>query len=184
MDDGASSYHRFLTGDTDGLTEIVHMYYDGLVLYLNTWLNNIHDAEDMAEETILVLTTKRPKYKGQASFKTWLYAIGRNVTGKYLRKKRRLLPVEPEDMMLLISQEQDAASEYFRDEEKRTLHKCLYRLLPDYRRVLWLKFFENMSTEEIAKTMGKTVHSVYHSFERAKEALREEMDREGYHERS
>ena len=54
MDDGASSYHRFLTGDTDGLTEIVHMYYDGLVLYLNTWLNNIHDAEDMAEETILV----------------------------------------------------------------------------------------------------------------------------------
>ena len=86
MDNGASSYHRFLEGDREGITELVDVYYDGLVLFLNTWLNNLHDAEDMAEETLVVLTTRKPEFTGQSSFKTWLYAIGRNVTGKFLRK--------------------------------------------------------------------------------------------------
>ena len=46
MDNGASSYHRFLEGDREGITELVDVYYDGLVLFLNTWLNNLHDAEE------------------------------------------------------------------------------------------------------------------------------------------
>ncbi len=62
MDNGASSYHRFLAGDWDGLTEIVEEYYKGLVLYLNTFVNNLQDAEDMAEETLLVLTTQKPVF--------------------------------------------------------------------------------------------------------------------------
>lgn len=184
MDNGASSYHRFLSGDRNGITEIVDAYYDGLVLYLNTWLNNLHDAEDMAEETMLVLTTKKPKFKGKSSFKTWLFAIGRNVTGKYLRKNQRTVPVSPEDVSLMISQEQDSAREFFRDEEKRALHRCLHRMKPEYRRVLWLKYFEDMSAQEIAVAMDKSIHGVNHMVTRAKEALRDEMNREGYHERS
>jgi RNA polymerase sigma factor (sigma-70 family) len=111
MDNGASSYHRFLEGDREGITELVDVYYDGLVLFLNTWLNNLHDAEDMAEETFVVLTTRKPEFTGQSSFKTWLYAIGRNVTGKFLRKNRRTVTVPPEDMTKLAESEQEAAGE-------------------------------------------------------------------------
>ena len=184
MDRGASSYHRYLSGDKNGLTEIVDVYYDGLVLFLNTWLNNLHDAEDMAEETILVLTTKKPVYKGKSSFKTWLYAIGRNVTDKYLRKNHGAVAVAPEDMMRIAEAEQDAAQDFFGDEEKQALHRCLTRLRPEFRRALWLKYFEDMSAQEISTVMNKTVHSVNHLVERAREALRVEMNKEGYHERS
>ena len=69
MDNGASSYHRFLEGDRDGFAQIVYDYYDGLVLYLNMWLNNLHDAEDMglggmlrspiSEKTIGLLRPRR-----------------------------------------------------------------------------------------------------------------------------
>lgn len=184
MDCGASSYHRYLSGDKKGLTEIVDVYYDGLVLFLNTWLNNLHDAEDMAEETILVLTTKKPAYKGKSSFKTWLYAIGRHVTGKYIRKNHGTVAMTPEDMMRIADREQDAARDFFDDEEKQTLHRCLTRLRPEFRRALWLKYFEDMSAQEIATVMNKTVHSVNHLVERARDALRVEMNKEGYHERS
>ncbi|MBQ6659828.1 MAG: sigma-70 family RNA polymerase sigma factor [Lachnospiraceae bacterium] len=184
MENGASSYHRYLEGDNRGLTELVNMYYDGLVLFLNTWLNNLHDAEDMAEETILVLTTKKPAFKGNSSFKTWLYAIGRNVTGKYIRKNHKAVSVAPEEMMRLADQEQDAAQDFFADEEKQALHRGLSRLRPEFRRALWLKYFESMSAQEISVVMNKSVHSVNHLIERGREALREEMNKEGFHERS
>ncbi len=184
MDNGASSYHRFLEGDRDGFAQIVYDYYDGLVLYLNTWLNNIHDAEDMAQETLVVLVSKKPEFGGKSSFKTWLYGIGRNVTVAYLRKNHRIVAASPEDLTLLSEQEQKEAGDYFADEEKQTLHRCLMRLKPEYRRVLWLKYFEDMSAAEIATAMGKSVFSVNHLVKRGKKALREEMDREGYHARS
>jgi len=183
MDNGASSYRRFLEGDWDGLTEIVSEYYKGLVLYLNTYLNNLQDAEDMAEETLLVLTTQKPVYKGNASFKTWIYGIGRNVTCISLRKNHRVVPVSPDDLSLLASQEQDAAEEFFLDEEKRVLHRCLLRLRTEFRQVLWLRYFEDMSASEIAKVMSKTKYSVNQLTARAKKALREEMAKEGYHAR-
>ncbi len=41
MDNGASSYRRFLDGDDKGIAEIVGDYKDGLILYLNGYVNNI-----------------------------------------------------------------------------------------------------------------------------------------------
>ena len=41
MDNGASNYRRFLDGDDEGLTFIIKAYKDGLILYLNSYVNNI-----------------------------------------------------------------------------------------------------------------------------------------------
>ena len=51
MDNGESSYRRFLAGDNEGLYEIICTYQTGLILYLNSYVQNIHTAEDMAEST-------------------------------------------------------------------------------------------------------------------------------------
>ena len=42
MDNGASSYRRFLEGDDNGIVEIIRDYKDGLILFLNRYVNNIH----------------------------------------------------------------------------------------------------------------------------------------------
>ena len=47
MDNGACSYRRFLDGDDCGIAEIVKAYKDGLILYLNGYVKNIHIAEDL-----------------------------------------------------------------------------------------------------------------------------------------
>lgn len=51
MDNGASSYRRFLDGDDKGIAEIVGDYKDGLILYLNCYVNNIFIAEELTEDT-------------------------------------------------------------------------------------------------------------------------------------
>ena len=84
MDNGASSYRRFLDGDDNGIIEIVNNYKDGLILYLNGYVNNIFIAEELTEDTFFRLIIKKPKYSGKSTFKSWLYAIGRNVAVDYI----------------------------------------------------------------------------------------------------
>ena len=59
MDNGASGYRRFLQGDEKGFEEIVRIYKDGLILYLNGYVNNLYTAEELTEETFFRLLTKR-----------------------------------------------------------------------------------------------------------------------------
>ena len=75
MDNGASSYRRFLNGDDEGLTSIIKDYKDGLILYLNGYVNNIYVAEEIMEETFFKLAVKKPKFNERSSFKSWLYTL-------------------------------------------------------------------------------------------------------------
>lgn len=102
MDNGACSYRRFLGGDDKGIAEIVGDYKDGLILYLNGYVNNIHIAEELAEDTFFRLVVKKPKFSGKSTFKTWLYAIGRNVAADYLRhsSKSAGIPIDDAENIL------------------------------------------------------------------------------------
>ena len=64
MDNGASSYRRFLDGDDTGIVEIIRDYKDGLILYLNGITGNIHTAEEIMEDTFVKLVTKKPRFSG------------------------------------------------------------------------------------------------------------------------
>jgi RNA polymerase sigma-70 factor (ECF subfamily) len=79
MDKGQFYYKRYLDGDEDALLDIVREYRDGLMLYINTHVRNMSLAEEIALDTFTKLTVKRPRFRGDGSFKTWLYAIGRNL---------------------------------------------------------------------------------------------------------
>ena len=67
MDNGAVSYRRFLEGDDDGFVEIIKDYKDGLMLYLNNYVQNIHIAEDLMEDTFVRIVVKKPHFSGRSS---------------------------------------------------------------------------------------------------------------------
>ncbi len=52
MDMGAKNYRRYLEGDDSGIVAIIDDYREGLILFLNRYVNNIHVAEELAEDTI------------------------------------------------------------------------------------------------------------------------------------
>ena len=125
MDNGASSYRRFLEGDDDGIVEIIKDHKDGLMLYLNSFVQNIHLAEDLTEDTFVKLIARRPRFSGKSTFKTWLFAIGRNVALDYLRKNAKLPTVSAEETMVLIADEADIVRNYLRTERNLQVHKAL-----------------------------------------------------------
>ena len=179
MDNGESSYRRFLEGDNEGLHEIICAYRAGLILYLNSFVQNIHTAEDLAEDTFLELMIKRPKFSGKSTFKTWLYAIGRNITAKYLRKHKKLSVVPLESQEYLADAE-NVESDYIQSEQKHILHQALHQLKLEYRQVLYLSFFEGFSNTEMAFIMKKSNRQIKSLLYNAKKALKSELERNGF----
>lgn len=180
MDKGSISYQKFLAGDKSGLVEIIRDYKDGLILYINYFVNDIYAAEDLAEDTFVKLATKKPKDLQKASFKTWLYRIGRNIAIDYYRKQKKYIKEPIESLEKISSDEENIEMSYIKDEEKRMLHKTMLKLKEEYRQVLWLIYFEDLSCKDAAKIMKKTVHSVENLVYRARVKLKEELEKEGY----
>lgn len=180
MDNGAICYRRFLDGDDDSFVEIIRDYKDGLQIYLCSITGNVHTAEDLTEDTFVKIITKKPRFSGKSTFKTWLYTIGRNVSLDYLRKNSRNVEVSQEELAELKSEERLLEEAYIKEEEKIELHTALKKLPEAYRQALWLTYFEDLSNKEIATVMKKSVHSIETLLYRARKALREELEKEGF----
>ncbi len=180
MDNGASSYRRFLDGDDKGLAEIVRDYSDGLTLYLNGIVNNISVAEELMEETLYKLITKKPKFNAKHSFKTWLYTIGRNIAIDYVRRNSKLSDTSFDDLENYIEDERNLEKLYIIQERKITVHRAMKKLNAEYRQVLWLLYFEGLSNLEAAVVMNKNSRQMKNLVYRAKSALKSELDKEGF----
>lgn len=180
MDTGASSYRRYLDGDDTGIIEIIRDYKDGLTLYINSFVDNIYTAEDLMEDTFFKVATKKPRFSGKSSFKTWLYAIARNMTLDYLRKNKKLANIPIEDLSNYIAEEMDVEKEYLINEQKIFLHQTMRELKSEYFQVLYLVYFEDFTNEEIAKIMKKNKRQIENLIYRAKNTLKSELEKEGF----
>lgn len=181
MDNGACSYRRFRDrGDESGLAEIIREYRDGLIFYLNGFVNNIHVAEELTEDTFVLLGTKKPKDKGVGSFKTWLYTIGRNKAINYLKRRSRLVEISLNDCPELINEEENLEVVFIKEERKIMVHRAMKKLKPEYYQVLWLVYFENFSHKEVALVMKKSVHNIETLIYRARKSLKSQLETEGF----
>ena len=180
MDNGASSYRRFLDGDKEGIVEIIRDYKDDLTLYLNTFTRNISTAEELMEEVFVKLVTKKPRFGGKSTFKTWLYAIGRNTAIDYLRHTSKLSKTPIDDLHHLSDEEENVERTYIKQENKLILHKAMQKLKPQYRQVLYLIFFEELNNEQAGQVMRKTKRQIENLIYHAKQSLKSELKKEGF----
>lgn len=180
MDRGESSYRRFLDGDPDALCDLIAAYRTGLTYYLVGIVRSEDVAEELAEETFFRLCYKRPSYRRVAGFKTWLYTVGRNLALDRLRRQKRLaaLPVEEAEGLADSAPTPDEA--LLADERRRQVWTAMERLSPRYRQILWLAYFEEFTTEEMAAILKESRHNVASVLYRAKAALKQELLREGF----
>ena len=180
MDYGASSYRRFLDGDDNGIVEVIRDYKDGLILFLNRYVNNIHTAEELAEETFFRLVTKKPCFTARYSFKTWLYTIGRNTALNHLKHARKTVDLDDEAWQQLRSEEEELERSHIREEQRIQVHRALARIPTQYGSVLYLKFFEDLTNEQIGAVLHKSKRQVENLLYQGKKALKAQLEQEGF----
>lgn len=78
-------YKQYLCGDEAGLEALIKKYGDPLTLYINGYLHDVHEAEDLMIEAFSYLFTKKPRIR-DGGFKAYLYKAARHMA---LRRKSR-----------------------------------------------------------------------------------------------
>ena len=177
MDKGAELYLEYLSGDKEALAELVREYRDGLILYINGITRDMHEAEDICEETFVSLVFKKPRFGARCTFQTWLYGIARNLAYDGLRRKKRTAQTPLDENTPDTVSVEDA---FIKSEAKKRLHKALGKLPPDKYELIWLSYFENMSAKEVAAVTGKSEGAVFTALTRARAELKEILLREGF----
>lgn len=180
MDKGAESYLRYLSGDDEGIAEIVALYREKLIFFINGIVKNIYAADDLTEDTFFKLMVKKPKFMPKSSFKTWLFTIARNLALDYLRKSKKAEVADLDDMENLPAEKEEFERNLVRDEDGIFLHKAIEKLPPQYMQILHLVYFEDFTPEEAARVVNKTKRQTEMLLYRAKAALKTRLEREGF----
>ena len=179
MDNGASSYRRFLDGDTHAFEDIMKELFRGLVFFIDGFVRDPYAAEDIAIDIFSDLVAYRHRYNFKVSLKTYLYMVGRSRALDYLRRKKAVSFVP-------LSQAQEAEDQraaleelVLADQRKRRVHAALAGLPEDMRTAVHLIYFEEMTYEEAARVMKKSRKQVDNLLYRAKKALRITLQEDG-----
>lgn len=179
MDNGARSYRRFLDGDENAFVEIMDEYRDGLIFFINGYLNDFHAAEDIAADCFVFLLVHKHGYNFKVSLKTYLYMIGRSKSLNYL-KRRKIIKIEALDEAEdKVSDEKTPEDTVLTSERKRAVHKALKKLGEEMRTAVHLVYFDGMSYAETAKIMKKSPKQIDNLLYRAKAELRSLLGKEG-----
>ena len=166
MESEASAIARGLRRrDPDLLDRLIEQYQHRLLRYLVYLSGNRELAEDLFQETWIRVLERGHQYDGKHEFSTWLYAVARNLTIDYLRKKSPVsldglmddeehAPLEPADTAPM------AWEVVQQHEQAERIGTALIGIPAEYRETVVLRFQEGLDLEEIATVTGAKLGTV------------------------
>lgn len=168
----------FISGDEAGLSTLMERYGDRLTLYINGYIRDVSDAEDLMIEAFSRVCAREPRLQ-EGGFKPYIFKTARHLALRELSRLRRSrffgfddVELEPECDELI----ENVVQTRERDE---ILRVCMEKLSPDYREVLYLTFFEGMRHSQAAEIMGKSEKQIENLIYRGKKALKPLLEGEG-----
>lgn len=173
------AYRRYLDGEQKAADLLVEKYGDALTLYINGYLKDIHEAEDLMIEAFSLIFAKERPITGEGAFKAYLYKTARNLALRHRKKHRRIflrfdeLGFEPRSDVL-------ADTKLYRSERSRQLYDALEKLKAEYREALYLVYFEDMSYRNAAMIMHKSEGQITKLIYRGKQSLKAILEQEGF----
>ncbi len=164
---------RVLSGTQDAFAILVERYKDAVQNLAYRMLSNITEAEDVTQEVFVRAYTQLATYKPAHKFSTWLLSIASHLAIDQLRRRRFLaLPLEDVPFLEWITDlgagpEQSALA----GEQQDEIQAYLQRLHSKYRAVIVLRYWYDLSYEEIATALNLTPALVKARLHRARELL-------------
>ncbi len=178
MDNGASSYRRFLDGDETAFDEIMKELFDSLVFFIDRYVHDTHAAEDIAIDAFSDLLVHKSRYNFKVTLKTYLFMIGRSRALNYLKHRKLFTMVELSDK--LVSDDEIALeAAILNDERKRRINTALNQLPAEMRVAVHLVYFEDMTYDGAARVMKKSRKQIDNLLYRAKGELRIILGKDG-----
>ena len=162
-------------GDESAFEELVERHRRDVYHLAFRVAGNHEDANDLSQEAFVRVYRALPRFRGESSFKTWLYRIVLNLSLNHVRSARReregrvdvdgvTLPVAAQGLTLVLQ-----------GETRRILEGAIEKLPPKQKKTLILKVFHELKYVEIARVMSCSVGTAKANFFHAVKSLKREM---------
>lgn len=165
-------------GDQVAFTFLLDKYWNEVYGFMLQRTENETDAEDITIETFSKAFDKIATYNPEFQFNTWLIAIAKNVHIDLLRKKKSSLFIditdEEDDVAYAVADASPSAEDQIITEQNlNRLLQFIKQLKPAYQEVIQMRYFQEMSYQEIADDLNEPLNNVKIKLLRAKKLLAE-----------
>lgn len=171
-----SNIEKAKRGDQVAFTFLLDFFWNEVYGFMLKRTQNETDTEDIVIETFAKAFDRISTYNPEYAFNTWLIAIAKNVHIDILRKKKSALFID-------ITDEEDhqaynvpdtslsAEDELIKEQNLSSLLECIKMLKPHYQEVIQLRYFQELSYQEIAEQLDEPLNNVKIKLLRAKKLL-------------
>ena len=170
---------RFQEGDINAYNELVKRYKDRLLNFVLRYFNNVEQAEDVVQDTLIKLYTHASYYKNVAKFSTWIFTIAKNNALTELRKNKRKktdsLWTEDGQIIDINSKEESLDSKVQNEIAIDQLNKFLDEIPENFRMAVVLRDFQELSYEEISKILEIPIGTIKSRINRGRIQLAEKL---------
>ncbi len=176
-------------GDQKAYAELMSRYKDSIYYMLLKMVNNRDDAEDLTIEAFGKAFRNIKQYTPDYAFSTWLFKIATNNCIDFIRKKRKMLlsidrgfeNEDGQDMTLDVRSDGPSPDDVMMKKQKVLMMKdVVEKLKPRYRRLVELRYYQELSYEEISEELNLPLGTVKAQLFRAREFLYQIMKNSEY----
>ena len=147
--------------------ELIRGYQELLYWHIRRMVGNHDDADDVLQSTFIKAWRSIGQFRGDSMLKTWLYRIATNECLTHLERVKRRAFTDVDTLGNSLSHSHGGGAEPDGDEIQARLDAAVATLPDKQRQVFVMKYFDELTYEEMAATLGGTVGSLKASFHHA-----------------
>jgi RNA polymerase sigma-70 factor (ECF subfamily) len=172
-----------LAGDRDRFGDLVDRYQGRLVNYLYRLLRNLDEAHELAQEVFLKVYQALDRYDPRYRFSTWLFRVAQNAAIDQIRRRRlKLVPIHRQEEGDEEGRDWDLPGpergpyRHLRNRERgEAIQQAIDGLPWEYRELIVLRHYGELSYEEIAGVKGMPLGTVKNKLFRGRQMLKEKL---------
>jgi RNA polymerase sigma-70 factor (ECF subfamily) len=173
-------------GERDAFAELVNIYKGKLFHLAYRMLNNRQEAEDIVQDTFMRTYENLERYDAAHKFSTWIYRIATNLCIDRLRKKKAAFSLDADvsegegldGYSILQANDPLPEQELILSERQQVVRLAMEALPVKYKSAMALKYYQDLSLQEISDILGIPVSTVKTRIHRGRDYLRRRLEKD------
>lgn len=163
-------------GDTMQLEQLIRTHGEELLRLAYTYVKNQQAAEDIVQDVLLKAFEQQEKFRGEASYRTYLFRMTINRSYDYLRSWSYKNTILIEKIQQIFKGTKSAEQEVLVLTENRLLGEAVLNLPMKYREAIILYYYKELKIEEIADLLACSDNTVKTRLRRGREKLKQTLE--------
>lgn len=183
---------RIKKGDKESFREIINKYKKVVYNHSRSFLRDAQEAEDTAQEIFINIYNNLKKFRGDSKLSTWIYRITVNMCKNKLKQLKRMRSqvsdeafenengeLEPRIVNIKEKEEKEPDNMFASENLRAAIMSRVDDLTEEQKTVIMLRDVDGLSYEEVGQVMKLSVSAVKSKLFRARENLREKLEKDG-----